>query len=352
MSNLNASQHQLLLVNILKGVSRSFYLTLRILPKQIREQISVAYLIARAADTMADTSVLAPPKRIEALTQFRSMLINGAENKTVLAIQEQIKNRLSNKDELRLLESLPQLFYLFEMQIEEDRELIRNVVLTLTEGMIFDLHAFPSEESGHLKALDKASQTDKYTYLVAGCVGEFWTDMSLTHIPALAQCNRSEMSDLGIRYGKALQMTNILRDLPRDLRIGRCYLPTEWLQQHGLKLEMLLDKRNAVLVAPLYAQAIEVALKNYQAAEAYVLAIPASCTRLRLAALWPLMIGLATLKLLAESDDFLNFRNVIKVRRSQVYKIIWQSFWCVGSNQKLSSWIASEMRSVELKESR
>ncbi|MCI0869448.1 MAG: squalene/phytoene synthase family protein, partial [Chloroflexi bacterium] len=49
---------QRLLTDLLKGVSRSFYLTLRVLPGGIREPVGLAYLLARAADTIADTTLI------------------------------------------------------------------------------------------------------------------------------------------------------------------------------------------------------------------------------------------------------------------------------------------------------
>ena len=36
-------------------------------------------------------------------------------------------------------------------------------------------------------------------------------------------------------------MINILRDIPEDLRFGRCYIPSEALAEHGLVPEDLLD---------------------------------------------------------------------------------------------------------------
>ena len=43
---------------LLRGVSRSFYLSIRLLPAPLRRPIAVAYLLARAADTLADTAEL------------------------------------------------------------------------------------------------------------------------------------------------------------------------------------------------------------------------------------------------------------------------------------------------------
>ena len=57
--------------DLLKQVSRSFYLTLRVLPHSINEQLRLAYLLARAADTVADTQLVEVGRRREALLQIR-----------------------------------------------------------------------------------------------------------------------------------------------------------------------------------------------------------------------------------------------------------------------------------------
>src|SRR5580698_1508711 len=58
---------------LLRDVSRSFYLTLRISPREIRPQISLAYLLARATDTIADTKAVPRAKRIVALQQLQNL---------------------------------------------------------------------------------------------------------------------------------------------------------------------------------------------------------------------------------------------------------------------------------------
>ena len=78
-------------------------------------------------------------------------------------------------DALRCLESTPQ----------EDRRLIRSVVVNLTRGMEMDLTVFPPEKAGAVGSLETDEDLDQYTYLVAGCVGEFWTAITMSHTPAL-----------------------------------------------------------------------------------------------------------------------------------------------------------------------
>ena len=64
-----------LLHGVLKRVSRSFYLTLAVLPSPVARQVEIAYLFARAADTIADTGQLDRSTRIMFLQQFKLQFI-------------------------------------------------------------------------------------------------------------------------------------------------------------------------------------------------------------------------------------------------------------------------------------
>ena len=74
---VNTPSDQFLLRSILKRVSRSFYLTLAILPRPVRDQIGLAYLLARAADTIADTGQLDQPTRLACLGRLKSQFNTG-----------------------------------------------------------------------------------------------------------------------------------------------------------------------------------------------------------------------------------------------------------------------------------
>lgn len=326
---------------LLRGVSRSFYLTLRVLPAAIRDQIGLAYLLARAADTLADTTVLPPQRRLAVLRLFQQQCEGSVSGAVLAQIQSQLAGHLQNSDEELLLQQLPQLFALLEQQGAADRARIEKVVTTLTGGMIFDLSTFPMEESGEIRALQSRDEMNHYTYMVAGCVGEFWTEMSMAHLPPLRHWEREHHAQLGIRFGKGLQLVNILRDLPRDLRLGRCYLPQSMLQPCGMTPVMLLDRDNSRAAQPLLREGIAAALTHFEAAGEYVTAIPRRSLRLRLAALWPLLIGFGTLERLAASRDWLDVNRVIKVERRWVYKMMLLSLLCVGSNWLIRRWLKS-----------
>ena len=128
---------------------------------------------------------------------------------------------------------------------QDDQGRIRDLVLTLTQGMRMDLTLFPAENetAGELCALRSRTDLDLYTYYVAGCVGEFWTKTTVAHRPALQHWDLAAMADLGVRFGKGLQLTNILRDLAEDLRRGRCYLPQDDLNTLEVNPQELLEPR-------------------------------------------------------------------------------------------------------------
>jgi farnesyl-diphosphate farnesyltransferase len=60
---------------LLKATSRSFYLTLRVLPAAVRPQIGLAYLLARTTDTIADTELVPLEQRLDALKRLRERIL-------------------------------------------------------------------------------------------------------------------------------------------------------------------------------------------------------------------------------------------------------------------------------------
>ena len=322
-------------------------MSVRVLPSGMRESVAVAYLLARAADTIVDTSLIPTERRLEHLRSFRDIV----DGECGLAARSELSTALADlqptEGERNLLRALPEVFYLLDSMGSANARQVRSVVLTLTSGMLFDLTTFQPEKSGKLVALQTPEQTDEYCYLVAGCVGEFWTLMSIAHTPSLAHWEEREMSALGVRFGLALQMTNILRDVPKDLHIGRCYLPNSELERIGLTAEELLHPRNTAKARPLLGWGIHRTLDHFSAAEQYIAAIPRRNLRLRLAALWPLLIGLKTLAKLARSKDWLNPETRIRIPRRAVYGIIAVSLLCGRSNALTRLWIRRIRRDVE-----
>ena len=332
-------ERRYLLTDLLKGVSRSFYLTLKILPSGVREPVSLAYLLARAADTISDTTLLAPKDRLKHLLDFRAQVVGPTDIAVVQSIGKALNELQEISKEAELLKVLPAAISILDDLSSDDQQAVRSVVVMLTRGMEMDLTTFPTEDSGQVVALDSAQALDDYIYHVAGCVGEFWTAVSMSHTASLRTWDKEAMSNLGVRFGKALQMTNVLRDVPNDLRKGRCYLTQEALSELGLNPSDLRNVDNSHRARPALVGGINLALDHYAAAEQYILAIPRQNLKLRLAALWPVIIGLGTLAQLANNRRWLSPDTSSKVTKGWIYKMLILSILVGRSNGALTWWV-------------
>ncbi len=337
-----------LLRTLLPRVSRSFSLTLGVLPRSLRRPIGLAYLLARAADTIADTRLISREARQDYLETLRQILRDGGEDGGLGEIQVALTGAQASPAERELLARLPEAFALLERLDRDDQARVRDLLLTLTQGMLFDLRTFPGEDEGRLVAIESRQALGRYTYFVAGCVGEFWTEMAMSHRPALSRWDREAMRREGVRFGQGLQLTNILRDLSRDLRIGRCYLPADELSALGLRAEDLLDPSALVKVCPLLFDLLREALSHYQTGWAYTRAHPRREWRLRLACAWPLLIGLQTLARVAEAENVLDPPVTVKISRREVYRTLVRSTILVASDRGLTALYQGFLHRVEV----
>ena len=324
-----------LLNDVLKRVSRSFYLSVAILPAGLRAPIGLAYLFARAADTIADTKLVSRAERLEHLEALRG-IFQGGGTEGAARIRAALAPHQRIPAEAELVARLDDCLAVYRGLPPGDQERIARVVLTLTDGMRLDLTTFPGEDEGKLAGLQTRDDLDRYTYLVAGCAGEFWTAMCIAHRPRCARWDAEAMSRRGVRLGKGLQMTNVLRDLPRDLRIGRCYLPRQDLRRLGLAPEDLLDPGCLPMVRPLLGDLLRLTLEHYEQGWAYTLAIPRPEARIRLACAWPLLIGIQTLAGIARSPNLLDPERPVKISRPAVYRLMARSGLAVLSNRALT----------------
>jgi len=154
---------------------------------------------------------------------------------------------------------------------------------------------------------------------VAGCVGEFWTDLMCAYRRGLRNWNVRSMAEVGVRFGKGLQLTNVVKDIAHDLQRGRCYVPEPMLAEHGLKPRDLLDARNLPRFRPVLNQLIRMACDNLDQGWLYTMAIPRYETRLRLSCMWPILSAGESLRLVRASPHVLDPSVKIKISRARVY---------------------------------
>jgi len=306
---------------LLKQTSRSFYLTLRVLPRRVRPQIGLAYLLARTTDTIADTEIVPMEQRLRALHQLRERILG--EHDTPLDFTA-LADRQGDPAERQLLEkcdhSLAELRGLFS----DDLLRVRDVLKIIISGQELDLQRFARASVNSLTALQNEAELDDYTYRVAGCVGEFWTKTCRAHLFPQAKLDETQFLNDAVRFGKGLQLVNILRDLPVDLRKGRCYLPADLLAREGLQASDLLQPENHPKFRPVYQRYLDQAKAHLTAGWNYTNTIPRNQVRIRLACAWPVLIGIETLRRL-RAENILEATQRIKISRAEVRRLIFQT---------------------------
>jgi farnesyl-diphosphate farnesyltransferase len=300
------------------------------LPLQLREPIALAYLLARTTDTVADTTRIPGTVRMEAL----KMLSNGIQGK---ASREVIINHVAsfvplqqNAAERTLLESLPDCLQWLEQTGRADRDDIRAALEKITHGQMLDLHRF--DNPAQVRALQTAADLDEYTYLVAGCVGEFWTRLCFRHLRGFASLTQDEMLALGRRYGMALQLINVLRDAGSDLRASRCYFPEDELRAVGLSAAHILFEPDRFQTV--YQRWMEKAHDGLECGMQYSRAI--RHRRVRAATVLPVLIGARTLALLRKAGAGA-LHQTVKVPRREVRGMIVPLVVTLASRAKIDA---------------
>jgi farnesyl-diphosphate farnesyltransferase len=306
---------------LLKEVSRSFYLTLRVLPGSIRPQIGLAYLLARATDTIADTELVALEQRLLALQALRERILGTGQAPLEFG---ELARRQGSPGERVLLEQIESSLAFLQSLAPADGQLVRRVLEIITSGQELDLRRFAGASAERIVALRTDADLDDYTYRVAGCVGEFWTRMCRAHLFPRARLDDALLLAQGVRFGQGLQLVNILRDVPADLRQGRCYLPEEPLAAYGLAPADLLKPENESRLRPLYDTYLDRAEAHLRAGWVYTHMLPRRSVRVRLACAWPILIGLETLGLL-RAGAVLDPGQRIKVSRARVRSLLLRS---------------------------
>lgn len=307
---------------LLASVSRSFYLTLKALPRELREPISLAYLLARTADTIADTAQVPARTRLDCLTRFDHLIQGSSEGADDLAalLASQFQPLQTDAAEAELMRRFADGLAWLGTMSGRVLNAIRRVLQTIIHGQRLDIERFPAD--GAVRSLQSSAELDEYTYLVAGCVGEFWTQLCLTELKDafVDGTDVKAITKQGILFGKGLQLVNILRDLGKDARLGRCYLPQEEWEALGFTMSQV--ESNPAVLRPVWSRWLERCEAHLRSAQQYVCSVKHS--GLRYATALPLLLAWRTLaRLRTAKDDVL--LGGVKVSRLDVARILAQT---------------------------
>jgi farnesyl-diphosphate farnesyltransferase len=315
---------------VLRPVSRSFYLSIQLLPRKLRDPVALGYLLARASDTIADTNELPTQLRLEKLRLLARAIQGEALGSAIVDLSASIGPLQKNQPERALIESLqPCLDWLDQSEVG-DREDIRSVLESINRGQLLDLERFRDPKK--IVSLEKSSDLDQYTYLVAGSAGEFWTRLCFRQFRKFTHRTEMEMLALGKQYGMGLQLINILRDSGEDLRAGRCYFPNEELARAGMEAAQIV--REPERFQPIYRKWWEKAERGIATGIQYSEAI--RNRRVRAATVLPALIGARTLALLRDAGATVLHRR-LKVPRNEIRRIVTKLALTLASKSQIGA---------------
>jgi farnesyl-diphosphate farnesyltransferase len=323
---------------ILRRTSRTFALSITALPRRMRGPVEVAYLLARVADTIADTELAAAAPRRALLAQLRGTVVGGGRE----PVEELARLGDSGPDgadpvrraEAELLRTAGTLLARFRELPEADRRDVRDVVARLIQTMEGELAWI--EQAGAIAVMPDGGALTRYTEGIAGCVGAFWTRLVARHAVRLPPERAAALELEGRRYGRGLQLINVLRDLPRDLRRGRCFLPADELAALGLTPDELLSSAAEARLRPLLRRWEGRARHGVLAGLVYTTRLPVRKWSVRLATCLPAGIGAATLERLSGAGGRLDPNQVIRVGRGELRWIVLRAaaFSLTGSGRR------------------
>jgi farnesyl-diphosphate farnesyltransferase len=222
----------------LQRTSRTFALTIPMLPEPLRSQIGVAYLLFRIIDTFEDATGWPPARRVEALKDFvrlletsESMSEDAAGELCGEGITASVARWLdpapvAHAGYLELLAATPRVLAWFHRLHPAARFQLRQHVERSALGMC---HFVERADARGALQLETLADLRQYCFVVAGIVGEMLTELFVLSGGAGLARAAGELRARSVAFGEGLQLVNILKDAGSDAADGRVYLPRQVL---------------------------------------------------------------------------------------------------------------------------
>ncbi len=335
LSPEQVEQAQAFCREVLPSVSRTFALNIPVLPAPLDLAVTVAYLLCRIADTVEDEARGAAVERQALLAELARLctlpvdLALAAERFSAGAVAS--LRAQAPAAEVTLLRGTPRVLQALASLPSPVQAPIARCVREMASGMG---EVVARAQARGAPGLVNLEETLEYCYYVAGTVGEMLTRLFLWHSPEL-EARQRDVESRAVAFGRALQLTNILKDVREDLERGDCWLPLDVLARHGVTPQNLLaPERRAQAVAAL-DELVSVAHGEIRRAFEYTLALPREEQGLRLFCLWPLFMAVLTLRQLHGNPAVFEPAPV-KISRSAVSSVMALTSALAGRDRALS----------------
>jgi farnesyl-diphosphate farnesyltransferase len=308
----------------LKEVSRTFYPSIKALPKDLSVYVGHSYLICRFLDTIEDAYDITVANKIKAL----DAAIDCINDPAALSGTDNIFNDIADRSDIKpyekvILKNAPDIFFCINTFPADVQAHIRKWTVEMAVGM--KKYAFGAD---NIKVqLSSVNELEEYTYYVAGTVGELLSELfTLTHFK-VPQKSKDIMRQNGVSFGKALQYVNIIKDSREDFTEGRCFIPKELLDKHSISLDEFFKNEKKDQIKAVYQDLIEKAEQHMDSAMKYIEEIPVRLWRIRLFCIWPVALAYATLNgIKKDLAQFIDTNNTYKISRAEVGSILKRGY--------------------------
>ena len=207
---------------LLEKTSRTFALSIPVLPDPTRDEVTIAYLLFRIADTLEDAVHWPPELKTRELELFDRLLVEADVTALDQAARRWVEQPpLDHAGYIELLGETPFVFSALQTQSPAARQAIIRFTRETTQRMKGFVLRAGADQVLRLQSLQELKD---YCYAVAGLVGEMLTELFLLDRPGLEPI-RAELERDAATFGEALQLVNILKDAASDAGEGRQFLP-------------------------------------------------------------------------------------------------------------------------------
>jgi farnesyl-diphosphate farnesyltransferase len=325
---------------ILPAVSRTFAVSIRLLPGELGAVVRTAYLLCRIADTIEDAPELAADRKAALFDALASALDQPAN---VGDIERQVADLRADEAHRRLIQNVRLVFAGYACLPDRTRQLVRHWVREMIAGMRKFVLAYP--DGIRIQSLDEYRE---YCYYAAGTVGYLLTDLWHEHAPSIGRRRYETLRRRSRAFAEALQTVNILKDVARDAEHeNSIYIPEQLLREAGSTHAMMLAGERAEQNGAALGRLVQLAWNDLDQATAYLMDVPRRAPSIRLFCALPLLFAHATLRDLTRTPGALARRETLKISRVEVRTLTVLSTLAVYSNGLLS-WLIARTRARPL----
>ncbi|WP_114689213.1 squalene/phytoene synthase family protein [Polynucleobacter necessarius] len=275
---------------MLSSVSRTFAITIPLLPPDIEKVVGNTYLLCRIIDTIEDAADLDAKTKQSLSALFLNAVLEKAPVETFVEPCLAALKNYGNQDELDLISNTPTVLRILHTCSSNDQQAVSRCVSIMSEGMSY-FHGKQNQAG-----LQDLTEFEKYCYVVAGVVGELLTTIFSNRSRAFERALIGH-ENLAVAFGQALQMTNILKDSPEDRARGVSWKPANMSQ----------------------AALLKIAYQKLQASLEYILLIPKQEQGIRRFCFLAFGLAVMTLAKIAQSAEF-NNKDEVQLSRNTVTK--------------------------------